>query len=117
MRALLFSLAAVLPLLLPARGEAAELRCGQELASEGFSTAEVLMRCGEPMLKELRSTPVTTTTYVQQGNRRVPVTRRTNVVTPTIEEWTYNFGPRQLMQIAVFENGRLVDVRTAGYGR
>jgi len=40
-----------------------------------------------------------------------------HVVHKTFEEWTYNFGPRRLMQVVVFENGRLVDVKSAGYGR
>jgi hypothetical protein len=52
-----------------------------------------------------------TTTRNEQGST---TTQRT--VEKTIEEWTYNFGPSLLMQVAVFENGRLVDVRGGGYG-
>jgi hypothetical protein len=34
-----------------------------------------------------------------------------------VEEWVYNFGPTQLMSSLIFENGRLVRIRTLGYGR
>jgi hypothetical protein len=33
-----------------------------------------------------------------------------------IEEWVYNFGPSQFMQLLVFEDGLLVAVRDLGYG-
>ena len=113
MRALLLPLTAAF-LLLPLRGEAATLRCGNQLASEGSSRSDVLMRCGDPMSIETRRETVgeQTNTQNKQGG-----TRTTHTVEKTTEEWTYNFGPHRLMQVAVFENGRLVDVRSGGYGR
>jgi hypothetical protein len=33
-----------------------------------------------------------------------------------IEEWTYNFGPRRLMQLVRFENGFVADMDQLGYG-
>jgi hypothetical protein len=30
---------------------------------------------------------------------------------------TYNFGPQRLVQGVVFEDDKLIDVRSAGYGR
>jgi hypothetical protein len=114
MRALLLTLTVSASLLLPARGEAATLRCGNQLASDGASKSDVLMRCGEPMAKESRTETVGEKTHTrdEQGG-----TTQQHTVQKTIEEWTYNFGPSRLMQVAVFENGRLVDVRSGGYGR
>lgn len=34
----------------------------------------------------------------------------------TIEEWTYNFGPRRFIRVLVFENDQLVSIDTGGYG-
>jgi len=114
MRALLLTVALATSLFLPARGEAATLRCGNQLAAEGASKSDVLMRCGEPMAKESRTETVgeKTSTRNEQGG-----STQEHTVQKTIEEWTYNFGPRHFMQVVVFENGLLVDVRSAGYGR
>jgi len=38
-------------------------------------------------------------------------------VQKTFEKWAYNFSPNRLMQVVVFENGKLIDVKSAGYGR
>lgn len=100
--------------LLPSSGDAATLRCGHALASDGASTSEVVLKCGEPMSKDTRTERVGEKT--RQKDEESDTTRE-RVVYKTIEEWTYNFGPQRLMQVVVFENGRLVDVRSAGYGR
>jgi hypothetical protein len=34
----------------------------------------------------------------------------------TIEEWIYNFGPSEFMQMVVFEDGVAVAVKDLGYG-
>ena len=33
-----------------------------------------------------------------------------------IEEWTYNFGPHQLMRVVRLENGYVADIKHLGYG-
>ena len=33
-----------------------------------------------------------------------------------VEDWTYNFGPYQLMRQVRLENGFVVDVKNLGYG-
>ncbi|HZI08678.1 MAG TPA: DUF2845 domain-containing protein [Archangium sp.] len=113
MRALLAALTLSF-FLLPSSSDAATLRCGTALASDGASKSEVLMKCGEPLSKDTRTESVGERT--KQKSPEADTTQE-RIVYKTIEEWTYNFGPRQLMQVAVFENGRLVDVRSAGYGR
>ncbi|HYO70890.1 MAG TPA: DUF2845 domain-containing protein [Archangium sp.] len=113
MRALLAALTLSL-FLLPTSSDAATLRCGSALASDGATRSDVLIKCGEPMSKDTRTESVGEKTR-QKGAETETTQER--VVYKTIEEWTYNFGPRQLMQVVVFENGRLVDVKSAGYGR
>ncbi|WP_082048073.1 DUF2845 domain-containing protein [Geoalkalibacter ferrihydriticus] len=33
-----------------------------------------------------------------------------------VDEWTYNFGPRRFLLHLIFENGRLRQIETGGYG-
>jgi hypothetical protein len=107
----------LLPLfLLPLRGDAATLRCGNQIASEGASKSDVLMRCGEPSARDSH-TEVDAVKTQRRDPRKGSSTSAEHVVYKTIEEWTYNFGPNRLMQVAVFDNGVLVDVRSGNYGR
>jgi hypothetical protein len=71
------------------------------------------------MAKESRTEAVGDKTRQQKtGDSHGSTTTTTeHVVYKTIDEWTYNFGPHRLMQVVVFENGVLVDVKSAGYGR
>lgn len=121
MRALLLTLT-VWCLTLPTRADASALRCGSELASEGSSTYEVQLKCGDPAFRNVRTevidqrTTTTTTTTTTDRNDQTRTTQ-SQAATRTIEEWTYNFGSNRLLQIAVFENGKLIDVRSGGYGR
>lgn len=115
MRAPLATLSLSILFFLPATGHAATLRCGSELVSDDASKADVLLKCGEPMTRDSHTEAVGEKTKQQSDQGRTTTTG--HVVYKTIEEWTYNFGPHRLMQVAVFENGRLVDVKSAGYGR
>jgi len=103
-----------LSLLLPGSADAATLRCGNQLVADGASRSDVLLKCGEPMAKESRSEAVSDK-LKQRGEDTTTTTEKT--VIKTIDEWTYNFGPNRLIQVVVFENGKLVDVRSGGYGR
>lgn len=98
----------------PVAAHAASIRCGSELASDGASKADVLFKCGEPFMKDTRTETVGEKVKQKDADSST-TTERT--VTRTFEEWTYNFGRQRLMQVVVFENGRLVDVRSGGYGR
>ncbi|HEX8824135.1 MAG TPA: DUF2845 domain-containing protein [Archangium sp.] len=114
MRAWLAILSLSILFLLPTQADAATLRCGNQLASDGASKADVLMRCGEPLTKESRTESVGEKVKQKDGDTS---TTSEKIVYKTIEEWTYNFGPNRLMQVVVFENGKLVDVQSKGYGR
>ena len=104
-------LAAVVSLVVvPEVGQAASLRCGNALVADGASKVDVVAKCGEPLAKETRRES-------EEVKHRDGDTATKRVVEKTFEEWTYNFGPNRLMQVVVFENGKLIDVRSAGYGR
>ncbi|MFL5358301.1 DUF2845 domain-containing protein [Archangium sp.] len=115
MRAPLATLSLSILFFLPATSDAATLRCGNELASDGASKSDVLLKCGEPQSKDSHTEAVGEKT--KQKTEGAGTTTSEHVVYKTVEEWTYNFGPRRLMQVVVFENGHLVDVKSAGYGR
>lgn len=88
--------------------------CGNRLVKEGDFKAQVLQKCGEPDFHETRveyrSTVLRGSGLNQPGLdliRQEPV---------TIDEWTYDFGPRRFMQALYFENGRLLFIRDLSYG-
>ncbi|NOK21443.1 DUF2845 domain-containing protein [Corallococcus carmarthensis] len=100
-------------LALPSLVHASALRCDNKLVSEGASKTDALAKCGEPVSKESK------TEYVSRKVKaKTPTEEDSTEVTAstTVEEWTYNFGPHRLMQVAIFRDGRLVDVRSGSYG-
>ncbi|GHH02564.1 DUF2845 domain-containing protein [Comamonas sp. JC664] len=99
----------------PLAAEAASLRCGQALVADGALKAEVLAKCGEPAAKDFR-TVTDSAGSVTPDHRTGGVTTERRSVTREYEDWTYNFGPRRFLQVVTFENGRLIDVQSAGYG-
>jgi hypothetical protein len=86
--------------LAPAAGASDSMRCGSRIVSVEARAAEVLAACGEPSFRDVYS---------------VPGPRATNEVADS-EQWTYNFGSNQLLHVLKLRNGRLVDIRTEGYG-
>ncbi|MFP2958140.1 DUF2845 domain-containing protein [Myxococcus sp. 1LA] len=99
----------------PVAAEAASLRCGQALVADGALKTEVLAKCGEPAAKNFR-TVTDSAGSVTPDRHRGGVNTERRTVTREYEEWTYNFGPRRFLQVVTFENGRLIDVQSAGYG-
>ena len=77
-----------LPVLFAAPVQAG-LRCEHELVQEGESAAQLLLACGEPMLRQTIAFENTSTT---EG---------------VVEQWTYNFGPGTLLQIVTLEAGKI----------
>ena len=88
----------------PGRGAVA---CEEPFPDRGASRSEVFGKCGEPSWKDVRQEE--TTEAQDSGAARK--------VTETVEEWTYNLGPDRLIRIFEFRNGKLVHVRTGGYGQ
>ena len=119
---------AVLMLLLISVSATAEdsFRCGSKLVSIGDSKYQVLAKCGEPSYTEVRrEKKIQRDLYPDlfppagyQGRREQEMYREPFLVEQyiNIEEWTYNRGANSLLTTLTFENGKLVDVETAGYG-
>jgi hypothetical protein len=99
-KALLIALVAVIPEL----GDAQSVVCAGKIINEGVTKAEVAAACGAP-------------TEVGKGAHN-PAIGAANA--PDSDEgtevWTYNFGPRKLMQRIWFEDGRVKLVESLGYG-
>jgi hypothetical protein len=79
--------------------------CSGEPVTIGEPPEQVAAKCGEPMLREKR----VVTVKEWEG-------RETRSMVTEIEEWTYSAGPTELMQSYRYENGRLAEIGTPGYG-
>jgi len=88
-------------------------RCGNSLVSEGDTRSEVLAICGEPAEVEARRTILRRPHIWIDG--RYYTLGDTYVEIP-VDIWIYNLGPRRLMRRLRFEDGRLVEIETLGYG-
>jgi len=102
--------------------EAAGMRCGSDLVSEGDSMYEVQSTCGVPDAVSQRVEYRTERRFVSgpcvsyQG--RTVCGRVEEITVPvTIDEWVYDFGSSSFIRYAIFEQGRLRDVTLGGYGK
>lgn len=99
MKSIVCVVAAVLLLgAIPAEAAGA-MRCGSRLVSEGDRAADLIAACGQPNFRDAWG-------YAQPNG---------NVLADT-EEWTYNFGPNQLLRVLRLRNGRIVSIDSDGYG-
>ena len=88
------------------------LQCDGQVVSIGYSTWRVREICGEPA----------NITETQQlvPRRYYDHYRQTYVETfLAIHKlvWTYNFGSNRLIYLLTFENDKLTNIETGGYGR
>jgi hypothetical protein len=101
---------------------ALSFRCNSNVIDVGMHKVEVMQKCGVPSTRDTRVER--RALRVRQGNqfeplpspgygRFVEVGREIEIVT---EEWLYNFGPSNFMQLLVFEEGRLKTIQSLGYG-
>ena len=81
-------------------GATDSMRCGSRIVSVEARAAEVLAACGEPSFRDVYS---------------VPGPGVAGEIADS-EQWTYNFGRNQLLHVLRLRSGRLVDIRTEGYG-
>jgi hypothetical protein len=107
---LLVLLALFVALGAPAARAADGMSCRRGIVSVGDSRLDLLGKCGSPTFTEARLDQRT-----EWVGDRVQGALRT--VTITVETWTYDLGPARLVQHAKIEAGKVVDVRTGGYGR
>jgi hypothetical protein len=85
------------------------LRCGHELVKDGDHLVQVLRKCGDPVYTAHRI-------EYRAVRLRQPGLDFERYVPVEIEEWTYDFGPSRFMQVLRFENGRLIEIDSLGYG-
>jgi hypothetical protein len=88
-------------------------RCGTYLIDVGLQKAEVLSRCGPPATQDSKTERRIVRQRVGPPQNPVIYEREIQVTT---DEWVYNFGPTQFMQLLVFEDGRVVKIRDLSYG-
>lgn len=88
----------------PVTALADSFRCPNgALVSPGQSVSEVAIHCDAPSGRTTR-----TESEAGPGGATILV---------TVEEWTYNEGPRKFVHLLMFRNGVLTDVNTLGYGK
>ena len=103
-----------------ASADAWALRCGSKLVKEGMDEQRVIELCGEPAA-------VTDLGYVFRpyivkvpagdfGSRAVRRVYGGYHQELAVRELRFNFGPHRLMRVIRFEGGRVVSIKTAGYG-
>lgn len=97
---------------LPSAARAEGMRCGTKLVHEGDTRTEVIAKCGEPT--DVTRTSVMRRPVVWLHGR--PYYASADLVEIPIERWVYNLGPQRFMREVRFEDGRVVDVATLGYG-
>jgi hypothetical protein len=85
------------------------MSCPGGVVSVGDSRLDVLGKCGPATMVESR--PAQVTEWV--GDR---VQGASRTVTISIETWTYDLGSSRLVQYVRIEGGKVVNVRTGGYG-
>lgn len=86
-------------------------RCDQLSFHLGDSTFDLLARCGEPALRDVKVVTLSSGAS-SAGGATYDAARSTELV----EIWTYDLGPQTLVRRLSFERGRLVLVETGGYG-
>ena len=95
MRSVWFGMALLVP---NPMAEAASMRCGSTLISEGQAASEVLRACGEPDRRQRTEPAVAANGELRQG-------------AVSVEEWVY--GPQNgVYRHLKFIDGQLVQIRT-----
>ncbi|HET8939804.1 MAG TPA: DUF2845 domain-containing protein [Polyangiales bacterium] len=93
-------------------------RCKTRLVTTGAAAYEVKSLCGTPDDMQTRS-------EVRTIRRAVSVPCATGLcssfvedsISVNVEEWTYDFGPQRFIQFLIFEQGKLVQIKSGGYGK
>lgn len=94
------------------------MRCKTRLVSAGAAAYEVRSVCGTPDDMQTR-------TEVRTVRRAVSVPCAQGVCSSfvedsysvNVEEWIYDFGPQRFLQFLTFEQGKLIQIRSGGYGK
>jgi hypothetical protein len=98
--------------------QAEAFRCGSRIIREGMHEGQVRALCGEPIASRQLG-PVIRSFYPRfysVDGISENFIRHGYYTEVMATELVYNFGPRKLIRIIRFEDGYLVDIKTAGYG-
>jgi hypothetical protein len=88
----------------PLAANADTIRCQGGIVSVGDPKIDLLGKCGPPALREIR----------HGGRSRFVLGFQSADV--SVETWSYDFGPRQFLQIVTIVNGRVTAIERGGYG-
>jgi hypothetical protein len=97
-------------------------QCGNRIVSTGDSKADVLIKCGEPTFKETTRVETTGTFGgtsqgpVRSGSTGATVGGSFSRTTTAVDAWTFNCGEGRLIQVLMFQGGKLYEIKSAGYG-
>jgi len=99
------------------------IRCGTKLVGVGSTKVDVLMRCGEPLLKEhlrvlesggssiIRNPAIASSSSLTTNNSsKISTSDQRRVYSSSyenVERWTYNFGKGKLLKMFIFTGGQL----------
>jgi len=85
--------------------------CDSSAIREGDSKIDLLARCGEPVIVDVRPAPDLLAFDSYRGVIKGQAARIVDV-----EVWTYDFGPQQLVRFVYLQNGFVRRVETGGHG-
>jgi len=89
-------------------------RCGGRIIDVGNMRDYVLHQCGQPSNIEERTERLATNFKARYPEDQEGYNYTINE--NRIEIWTYNLGRTQFIRYLTFRNGKLIDIKTGGYG-
>ena len=92
---------------------ASSLRCGSQLANVGDTKAEIIDKCGEPIMTDTFCAPLVAASQVQ-GIQNGDNNLQNNIAIATCENvdiWTYKPGSGKFMTNLYFSRGQLQVIR------
>ena len=81
--------------------------CKNKIIDKGLSKGEVKSWCGDPTFEDRRK---------EDRIKEIEHGKESTIISVTVDEWMYNFGPNRFISILMFENGLLREIKTGDYG-
>ena len=85
------------------------LRCESNVVCPGDSTADLILKCGQPDYQEEAAY---STTGSISGSRRGSAS--VDVTTQKVENWFYNCGEGRFLRVVEVTRGKITSIKTAG---
>jgi hypothetical protein len=95
----------------PLAARADSLRCDGGIVSVGDLKLDLIGKCGFPALKEEQEVERSRARFTAGGQLAAG-----RSALATVERWTYNFGPRQFVQVVTLEGGKVTAIERGSYG-